>query len=471
MSKDLPDFLTRGERARLIPVTADSSKEARAASILLATMSCVAPFAKVLLGGLGQRLGARTGVAAYTEIEFHRSLEGLRSRPDGLLVLESGNRSWRALVEAKIGPARLDKEQLTLYCELARLNGIDAVITVSNEFVALPTHHPVKLLRTVTKALELYHWSWMHVLTQATLLLHEHDFGAPEQRYLLREMVRYYEHDSVGVSSFDRMNIEWKDLVTKVQSGAPLNKSAPEVQNSVAAWHQEQRDLCLLMSRKLGRHVGLKLSRSHANDQVRWLRDDCEDLTQTRSLTCVLEVPDAAAPISVTADIALRTVHCAMRLAAPKDKKQFKSRTNWLVLQLNHVNSDDVFIRAIWPGRAQDTQAKLEDVRYDKNVLLGDKASLLPQYFEVILVRDLAGKFSGTRNFVEHLESAVPNYYEQVGQHLRAWVSPPPKIIENEEERADTGQKSPSHSPNIGEPQMSNAEDTDSAEPSTLEHS
>src|SRR3546814_1250819 len=54
---DRPDYLAAGEPARLIPVTADGNKELRAASILLATLSSVRPFAQELLGSLGQRIG------------------------------------------------------------------------------------------------------------------------------------------------------------------------------------------------------------------------------------------------------------------------------------------------------------------------------------------------------------------------------------------------------------------------------
>ncbi len=169
------------------------------------------------------------------------------------------------------------------------------------------------------RGVNLYHWSWMHVLTQATLLLQEDDFSSANQRYILEEVVRYLRHESVGVSSFDRMNPEWKDLVLKVQSGAPLSKTAPEVENSVAAWHQEQRDLCLLLSRKLSRNVGLKLSRAHQHDQARRLKEDSEKLVQNRSLSCVIDVPDAAAPITIGADLHGRTISCAIRLQAPSD--------------------------------------------------------------------------------------------------------------------------------------------------------
>ncbi len=277
----------------------------------------------------------------------------------------------------------------------------------------------------------------MHILTQATLLLHDDDFNSPEQRYLLSEAVRYFKHDSVGVSSFDRMNPEWKDLVSNVLSRAKLHKTSPEVENSVAAWHEEQRDLCLLMSRKLGRNVTLKLSRGHSVNPAKRLKDDCERLVTTRRLFCIIEVPDAAGPIEICADLSARTISCTMRLAAPKDKKTTQSRINWIIRQLGKTDSDSIFVNAIWPGRARDTQAGLADLRENPQLLRADNMALVPQYFDVVMVRDLAGKFTGRRTFIEHLEAIVPSYYEQVGQHLRAWVPPPPKLVESGKDAAE----------------------------------
>ena len=87
----------------------------------------------------------------------------------------------------------------------------------------------------------------------------------------------------------------------------------------------------------------------------------------------------------------------------------------------------DIMINARWPGRSATTQATLEGLREDPKALEAGKAGLSPIGFEVLLVRDLAGKFSGRRTFIELLEATVPDFYKQVGQHLRAWVPPPPK--------------------------------------------
>src|SRR3546814_9173328 len=90
----------------------------------------------------------------------------------------------------------------------------------------------------------------MSPLTQAQRRLGNDRVEPAEQRYILAEMVRNFSHPAVGVSTFDRMNSEWKDVNAQVQAGAKLSKSAPAVENTVAAWHQEGRDTCLLLSRK-----------------------------------------------------------------------------------------------------------------------------------------------------------------------------------------------------------------------------
>lgn len=432
--RDLPVILSSGERARLIPVVADTSKESRAVSILLATMTCVDNLRRVLLAGIGQRLGSRARVDCFTEVVFRELPTDIKYRPDGLIVVMVGKRTWSAVIEAKIGRSILSDDQIKDYLKLAKLNSIDAVITVSNQFAALPTHHPVRLMKSARRGVDLFHWSWMHILTQATLLLSEGEFSSEDQRFVLEEMVRYYNHDSVGVLGFDRMNAEWKDLVGKVQSGATLNKYAPEVENSVAAWHQESRDICLILSRKLGRDVSLKLSNSHKKYPGERLKADCEQLVKTTTLACILDISDAAAPITVSADLRRRTVSCCMRLDAPKDKKRSTARINWLVRQLASTDPEDMYITAHWPGRSKNTQAGLADVRDEPRILEGHNPSLKPQHFEVLMVKDLAGKFSGTKSFIENLESVVPEYYERVGQHLRAWVAQPPKFIDKQQE-------------------------------------
>ena len=68
-------------------------------------------------------------------------------------------------------------------------------------------------------------------------------------------------------------------------------------------------------------------------------------------------------------------------------------------------------------------------------LLEGDNKTLLPNGFEITLVQDLAGKFAGQKTFIEHLENAIPQFYEQVGQQVLAYVASPPKIMGNDKKQ------------------------------------
>ena len=63
--KSLDDILQSAQPARLIPTVADSRKEERIVSILLATLSRVHPFAEQLLERCGQRV--QVVYLAYTQ--------------------------------------------------------------------------------------------------------------------------------------------------------------------------------------------------------------------------------------------------------------------------------------------------------------------------------------------------------------------------------------------------------------------
>ncbi len=219
MAMQLPTFLVRGERARLFPILADTSKEGRTLSILLACLENVGDFGRSVLAETGQRLGARSRVESYTEVVLQKKGDK-GCRPDGLIVVRSGASSWTALVEAKVGNSDLTAEQIEAYLELAKLNGIDALITISNQFAALPAHHPVPVSAVARRRVALFHWSWMYLLTEASVLLGNEQIEDREQRTILHEMVRFLSHPSAGVRSFDQMPAAWSAMVEAVQAGS-----------------------------------------------------------------------------------------------------------------------------------------------------------------------------------------------------------------------------------------------------------
>jgi hypothetical protein len=433
---ELPDFLLQGERARLFPVLAETSKEGRTLSIVLACMETVEDFGKALLSDLGIKVGARTRVEAYTEVVL-RNGGAAKARPDGLLVLRSGTTRWTALVEAKVGNTELTIEQVECYMELARLNGIDALLTISNQFAPLPSHHPVSLKSASLKKASLWHWSWMYVLTQATLHLENGEVGDREQRVILNEMVRFLSHPSAGVKGFDQMPAAWTSVANAVQAGGTLSAKANDVQEVVGAWYQETRDVCLILSRQLGEEVSVKVPRAHVLDPALRLKEDAERLAQECRLRSIFSIPNTAAAIEVAADFSRRSVYASMRVAAPGDRKSTKARLTWLLRQLAKSEPDNVHVRFYWPGRGPYTQHPLAALRERPEA--AEASGKVVSSFEVVYARDLAGRFAQRRNFVADLEQAIPDFYEQVGQHLKAWQPQAPKIKEDRTDPTDVG--------------------------------
>lgn len=423
-----PDYFTKGEKARLIPVAADSNKEVRATSVFLATMMAVPPFAERMLDTVGQKIGKRTEVISFTEVGFKQVSEVKNFRPDGFVSVTAGRgRQWSALIEAKIGNAEIDSEQVKNYALLAKEHGIDAVITISNQFVALPSHSPVSIGKILARNVALFHWSWMFIITEAMLLISDDEFNTPEQKFILSELVRFLSHESTGVRRFDRMNKEWKDVVLAVNARSALIKTSAEVMNTVAAWHQESRDISLLMTRKLHSRVRQKLSRLHTNDPIARVAEDAERLAKDHILEFALEIPDTADLVEVQADIVRRCIIVSMTLDAP-DAKRASSRVNWLVKQLAKSEPADIHIEAQMPGRAAAIRTTLNQLRNNSGFSEQAFSSALPISFKVMMVRDIAGRFSGNRTFIEELEKLVPEFYENVGQHLEAFRPKPPQI-------------------------------------------
>ena len=422
-----PDFLESGEIARLIPVIADSRREQRVASVFLATLSAVPDLAQQLLSAAGVRLGKRSIIDTYTEVVLKGQKE-VKDRPDGLIVISTGKNSWKALVEAKIGSAPLEDEQVHRYLQLARQSGVDAVITFSNQFVARPIHSPIKAPKTLTKKVDLFHWSWKTVVTEAILLQAREAVSDPDQAFILREFVRFISHSSVGVTGFDSMPPQWRDAVTLVKSGGFIGKTSQEAETVVCAWHQETRDLALRMSRHLATYVDVRLSRSHASDADQRLKDDCAKLSAHNKLEVEYDIPNAASPLCLTADLVSQTIRVGMEVGAPQDKQRGTARVNWLLRQLKPVNDDRLFVRICWPSRAQDTVCRLAELREDPKPIVGD-APLPPKSFEVFLLSDDSRRFAGRKTFIEEIERAVPSFYDGVGQRLERWVPKPPKPV------------------------------------------
>jgi hypothetical protein len=425
---DLPNYLKQGEQARLFPVLSTTSKEGRTTSIVLACINKVEEFGASLLSSVGQRIGKRASIETFTEVVFEKSGSGPADRPDGLIVLRVGSREWRALIEAKVGNADLDIDQIERYRMLAKDNGADCVITISNQFATSPDAHPMEGVRKSRSKIPVFHWSWMHILTTADLLVSAEDIADSDQLVLLNELRRFLSHESAGVKGFERMPNEWSDLNRAVASGAPILAKSPLILPVLQAWHQETRDLSLILSRMTGTIVQERLARKHAGNPVQRQKDESVTLRDAQTLACWMTVPDAAAPLEVTVDIKRKCIDVGMTLRAPEDKKTTKARINWILRQVAKTENENLFLRLLWPGASGATQFPVVELQENPELGLEGKEHLVPHGFHVFVSENLGAKLAQRANFITELERVVPDFYGRIGSNLSAWVKKAPKI-------------------------------------------
>ena len=430
----LPDFIERGTRARLFPSVADSNRERRLTSVFLAILPQMRDLAEDLLATTGVKVGKSTKIDCWTEVEPKKTLVKDKAiRPDGLIVLRIGRKTiWTALVEAKIKENAIEKEQVEKYLRMAQSCNIDAVVTISNQFVARADHSPVAIDgRLLRGKVRLYHWSWTYIRTRCEILSRDAIQDA-EQAFMLKQFVLFLGDKDTGVKRFNSMGESWKKIIETV---GPLRKDSPEVLDCVGSWHQEERDLSLQLSRVVATAVRAIVSPKFKNDPNKRLKDGAERFAKDKKLFSAFDIPNSAAPLEICADLASRRLIFSMKLKAPVDKGT-QGHIGWLLRMLKSDKDDErqLLVRAHWPGRAPSTQALVSELRENWKDIQGSNSNskVKPHSFEVILAEDLGRSFSGPQKFIQHLEEGSEKFYNLAGRRLKKWSPSPLQPVTSE---------------------------------------
>lgn len=430
----IPEYLEHCRETRLIPVGSSSNTENQVLSAFLSTLPVIQGwFNAAFAGGPSIKLGKQAKMKCFTEVVF-KDKEFKDCRPDGLILITTGKTHWSALIEAKVKNNKLDAAQVEKYCRAAKQHKIDAVITLSNELTSKPDHHFLDLPKHLTKAVDLYHFSWASILTTGQVLLGRQGVDDVEQIFILEELVKYFQHDSAGISRFSQMSASWLPIVKQATLGQAITKNTPDLDDLLNDWLQESKDLVLTLSNLIHERAELRLSKGAKDDVSVHQRDIAQRLFDSASLTASLDVPNCASSIDVDVFLKTRQVQVSMRLQAPRDKKSTSARVNWLLRMLKEVDMDGYFVTATWPTVIKDTTASVIDLRNDQTCIQCDNPKMAPINLIVKFVIDDARAFSGRKTFVQTLGVGLEKFYTDVGQHLKAWQPSPPRAKKVEPE-------------------------------------
>ena len=413
---ELPETLAGGEEARLIPVGGGDKKERSACSVLLASLRVVQPFARSFFGRMNVKIGSWPHIRGYIQPSFTNRVDGPAPQPEGLLIVDSAKKQRRFLIHAKIGAAKIDPNQVAHCCRLAAANEIGAVVTISNEQTFEPTHLPYDLPEEA-RQVPVFHWSWSYLIMIAELLLRaDRDFNE-EQDYILREIIRYFNHESTGIAWTQDMGADWPALVECFQAGSPLGAGDPLIANVVQSWHQQVSGICINRSRRLKLPVKLRLREGHKLQRTRRVEDAAE-LARNHTLSATFDFA-APLPIALSANLKSRQITCRLAIDAPLDRQRYRARMRWLLNQIPEEIELPLKIELIWEGGRR-SAAPLNSFRDDVNAARLDSQAA-PQSFEIVHTSDLEGKFADPRKFIEILQETLAAFYDGVARHLRPW--------------------------------------------------
>jgi hypothetical protein len=411
-------------QARLIPtsgINGAEEQERRATSALLAVMTSVREFGRALTQPLGAPSGA---VDTYIEVPFIWAEK--RCYPDGLIRVKRGQRSWTALVEVKTGTNALATEQLETYLDVAKEQGFDAVLTVSNETPAVAGQHPTKVDKRKLRKVALHHYSWSQVLSEAVMQKEHRGVADPDQAWILGELIRYLEHPRSGALEFDDMGASWVDVRDAVAASTlrATDKNAPEV---AARFDALLRYGSLRLGRQLGTEVTPALSRKELSQPELRSQALVASLTATGTLAGAIRIPHTIGHLEVTADLRAGKVTCHVDVDAPREGRA-ATRVNWLIRQLKNA-PENLRVEAFTAhSRGASSADLLRNIRENPSVLVTDATKEL-RTFRVALDRPLGAKRGrGRGSFIDSVLDAVDAFYGEVMQHVKAWTATPPKV-------------------------------------------
>ncbi len=420
--------MVKGSPARLFPILPESKREEKATSMLLSVFTMVPDFASAVLEEVGAPIGKRAKISCFTEVSF----KGIKpsSRPDGLIVVESTRGTWAALVESKIGPSEVTEEQLADYIEVAKAQGFDAVITISNQFAGDPSHHPLSLSKTKRKGIGLFHFSWLSITSKALLLIDSKSVTDAEQSFVMRELVRYMQSSKTGMSHALSMGKDWKWLCNEVHQGHPTPKSSSALSGAVADWFQLLRFLSIKLSLAVGEPCSAHLHKKHLSDSGARMQAAICGFTQTQSFSGEIKIPNAASRLTIATSLVRKTIDLSVRVDAPKDVKQQRAAINFVLSQLKGCAADDIIVVVNWPGRTPPTKLSLQKAldEDERKALLLPELKCLPVSVDLVRVIDVGARIKTPKYLPETAEVEMKRFYEEIVQRLQKWVPKAPKV-------------------------------------------
>lgn len=424
--EDFDAFIKSGQihaqPARLIP-TLKTGDEMALTSIFLSTIKLVKEFRDDIFKSI--KLNRSGRIYYFTEVSFP---DIDKSRIDGLIIVViKGVIVDAAFFEMKNKGNGLDKIQIETYLDISKKLKVGKLITISNEFVSDPSHSPVKI--KPPKSVSLFHFSWTHIITKGHLLIFDNSTNIidEDQVEIMKESLYYFENPISGISGYTQMKPGWKELAENIRAQKPLKVSDEYIEDAVLSWYEEEKDMALMLSRKLG--VLVKSSSKNKDS----LKNDIKRIVKENNVIGYLSIKNSVSDIKIVTDFERRVVSMSVKVLPPLDKGTV-ARITWINKQLMTCQKREGKLfeqleNKLW------IEADIKFIKVNTKVKLSNLSELLEltkdkdvQGFHIVLIQSFGAEFASNKKFIVLIEKMVLEYYEGVVQHLSNWSRPAPKL-------------------------------------------
>lgn len=423
--------VTKFQQARLIPVTGIKGaldQERRAASALLAVMQGVPELTVELLKAHGAFSGV---VQTYIEPEF--KINGKKIRPDGLIQISKGKRTWRALVEFKTGPNDLELAQINQYLDIAKQENFQALITISNQVLNATGAHPTDGIdNRRLRSTALVHLSWLKVITECLILSEHTTVNDADRAWVLKELIRFLQSDASGASEFNDMGPNWVGVREGIKTGS-IKKADETVIDVVSRFQSLVRYCAFTLAAKTGVDATEIVPKAAKTDGKKFLAIEASRLISEKTISGAIKIPGAAAELTVNADLGAGVLNCGFELAAPAEGKN-KTKLNWLLRQYKTVPKDARLSIGYKRARNMETSISLAALKNGEVEIDLDSTRELA-LFRVESVRTFGLKRGrGQSTFIDSVLGQVTSTYSELLQPIKAWSASAPKFSESVKE-------------------------------------
>lgn len=331
-------------------------------------------------------------------------------------------------MEVKTAGAELKSEQVCAYLDIARDNGFDGVLTISNDITERSSDSPLLVDRRKLRRTQLWHFSWWRILTEAVVQSRYRGVSDPDQAWILDELIAYLQHPASGAGGFEDMGEKWVPVRKAARDGT-LRATDAEAREVAERWDEFVQFMCLSLSQDLGRSVTAVRPRNQT--AAARLDEVVKRLAGDGVLEARLRIPDAVGDLRITADLHTRQTETGVSLDAPQEGKAL-TRINWLVRRQLADAPPDLRVEVVYPNARETVSLLLGEARETPERLLHRTDSKRePRGFVVTLARPMGQKRGREEgSFVRETRAQTVAFYGELVQNLKRWQPRPPKLRE-----------------------------------------